>query len=83
MDFVDEDDSDQEYEPDFEEEEIGGTSQWDSLDTTLSRLAQQVHHVERRLTLRLNIRHIGPKPFKPDHLISKFLGCGGLVDINC
>jgi hypothetical protein len=83
MDYVDEDDSDHEYEPDFEEDEIDGTAPWDSLDTTLSRLAQRVHYVERNLTLQLCIRYIGPEPFKPDHLLSKFLGCGGLLGINC
>lgn len=89
MDFVDPDDSDPEYEPDSEEDEddvdgrSGGTASWDSLDTTLCRLAQQVHSVESKLTLQLNIRHIGPKPFRVDHLLPNFLGYGGLVDINC
>lgn len=84
MDFVDDDDSDQEYEPDFEEDEwSGGTVPWDSLDLTLVRLVQQAHNAENKLTLQLNIRCTSPDPFKPNRLLPKFLGCGGLVHTHC
>ena len=87
MDIVDDDDSDEEYEPSFSEDEDGGERSggkiaWNSLDAVLSRLAQQVHNIEIKLTLQLNIRLLGPEPFKFDHLVPKFLAHGGLVDLN-
>lgn len=92
MDFVEDDDSDQEYEPDFDSDDYdedesnewsGGTIQWDSLDTTLGYLAQNAHGAECKLTLQLNVRRATRKPFKLGHLLPKFSACGGLVDINC
>jgi hypothetical protein len=53
-----------------------------SKDILLSRLAQQVRNIENKLTLQLKIRRLGPEPLKFDHLVPKFLGHGGLVDIN-
>ncbi|KAF9643206.1 hypothetical protein BDM02DRAFT_3227298 [Thelephora ganbajun] len=68
-----------------EDEELyewsGGTDTCNSLDTTLSRLAQQMSKVDGKLTLQLNIWCISSKPFKFDHHIRKFLEYGGL-DIN-
>ena len=82
MDFVDDDDSDLEYEPDFEVDEdkwIDGTVSLGSLDITLSRIA---HQVESKLTLQLNVRQFSPGPFRVNHLLPKFLGYGGLVEIK-
>lgn len=97
MDFVggddsepedDDDDEDDDEDEDNEDEDEGSvrrsrTIPWGPLDTVLSRLAHQAHNVEGKLTLQLNIRHVGPNPFNLDHLLPKFLGHGGLVDINC
>jgi hypothetical protein len=91
MDFVDDDDSEDEgdeYEDEDEDEDEWSvprarTAPWGSLDTILNRLAHQAQDVEGSLTLQLNIRRVGSKPFKCDHLLPKFLGRGGLVDIKC
>ncbi|KAF9779607.1 hypothetical protein BJ322DRAFT_1113407 [Thelephora terrestris] len=56
---------------------------WGSWDTVLSHLAHQARGAGGRLTLQLNVRRVGPKPPKLDHLLPRFLGDGGLVDINC
>lgn len=46
----------------------------------LSPLAQQLHNAGGMLTLQLNL--LGIKSIKSDRTLPKFLGCGGLVNIN-
>jgi hypothetical protein len=83
--------SDSEHEEDGEEEDNGGVEDewtvqekeaiiWGSWDTVLCPLAQQVHNAEGKLTLQLNF--LGIKSIKIDRILPKFLGCGGLVNIN-
>lgn len=58
-----------------------GVIPWCSLDAALSSLAQRVHDAGNKFTLQLNIRKIKLGPFMVDHLLPKFLGYGGIVDI--
>ena len=79
MEFVAEEDSDSDDEDDWNDDD-DGTVTWDSLDTTLSRLAKRVSKVEGRLTLR--IKAAWPlSSVKFDRLLSQFLEYGEL-DIN-
>jgi len=82
MDYVDDSDQDFSEDEDEENEWSGGTTSWDSLDITLSRLAQQVHDVGNKLTLQLNVRCLSPQPFKPDRILPKFLGYGSSIDVD-
>ena len=86
IDYVDGENSDEEYEPDFEGEDEymngGETVLWDSFDATLGNLALRAHNTDTKLALQLNVRQIKPGPLMVDHLLPKFLGYGGLVDIN-
>lgn len=79
IEFINEEDSDSDDEDedgwDDEDEE---TESWSSLDTTLSRLTEQVSKVEGKLTLQLNISRWGSEPVEFDHLLSQFLERGEL-----
>ena len=69
-------DSDEDYRSDEEEE---GVETWETLDTTLSRLAKDVSGTGGRLTLQLSIRHPDSvQRAKFEHLLSQFLEYGRL-----
>ena len=77
MDLVGQEDSDSEdegYLDDWDDE----TETWDSLDTVLGRLANQVSKAEGKLTLELNVRRVGSESVKFDRLLSQFLEYGEL-----
>ena len=78
IDFLGEEDSGSENEYDSEGWD-DSTETWDSLDRILGRLAKQVSSVGGKLTLELNVRHLGSEPVKLDRHLSRFLEYGGLV----
>jgi len=79
MDVICEDDLDSEDEG-YVDDWDGGAETWDSLDTVLGRLANQVLKAEGKLTLELNARRVGPESVKFDRLLSRFLEHGELDD---
>lgn len=77
MDLIGEEDPDSEDE-DYLDDWNGETEPWDSLDTVLGRLANQVSKVEGKLTLELNVRRAGSESLKFDRFLSQFLEYGEL-----
>jgi hypothetical protein len=78
----DEDEDDEDRGEDERSAERARTIPWGSWDTILSPLAHQAHNAEGKLTLQLNVRRASQKPFEPDHLLPKFSGYGGLINVN-
>ena len=84
VDPIDDDDSelDSDESDDYEELEwSGGADPRNSLDATLSHLAEQVSKIEGKLTLQLNVHRIGSQPFDFDPHFHEFLKYGAL-EIN-
>lgn len=78
MDPIGEEDSDSEdkgYMDNWDDE----AETWDSLDTVLCRLANQVFRAEGKLTLELNVRRVGSESVQFDRLLSQFLEYGELA----
>jgi len=70
----DPDSKDQAYMDNWDDE----AETWDSLDTVLCRLANQVFKADGKLTLELNVRRMGSESVQFDRLLSQFLEYGEL-----